>query len=452
MIRKIIWPNTFEKGNPFGGKDGTRFLSLTFHSKVYEEISPEELKALEILYEICSVNKIDVMSFDGKIYPKIVFRELDNSEENAVTVINEEAQTIQFTGIYPSRISKDRIIWIMGMYSSSRQHEFNNAREEIIQAEAHYALRRDIFVSTSPFLLKNRDKLDELNIHSPLEALKVVGLYMRCQNEHEWISELKGKVQFLASNNSYFEYFARGFLPANWRFLRYIPDFLEAEDERYLGISVVNRCSSALQARDELAKLFYMPEEYGSSDKRTYHFDYLTLLLTGALDALALILNRLYSLQLQPSECSFSPFRGKFNKTLISKTESLSIVQLIEDAPTKSFLKILYRLRNRIHSVSLDESISVPQDNMDELFNWIYDFDADDHCGMSKRKVMAYINNDPPVPRYDIKIDKYLLSSKLLTETFIFIDRVMDLSAPKDVDGDPPSSMLQYIERYKYFG
>lgn len=452
MIRKIIWPNTFEKGNPFGGNDGVRSLSLTFHSKVYEEISPEELKALEILYEICNVNKIDVMSFDGKVYPKIILGEPENPEGCAITVINEEEQPLQFTGIDPTRISKDQIIWIMGMFNSSRQYEFDNAREEIIQAEAHYALRRDIFVTTSPFLLKNRDKLAELNIRSPLEALKVVGLYMRCQNEHEWISELKDNVRFLSSNHSYFEYFTRGFLPANWRFLRYIRAFLKAKDERYLGISVLNRCSSALQARDELARLFYMPEEYGSSDKRAYHFDYLTLLLTGALDSLSLILNRLYSLDLQPNACSFSPFGEKFSKRLKTKPEALIIIRLIEDIRTKSFLKILYRLRNRIHSISLDESMSVPQDNIDELLDWIYDFDPEDHCGMSKQKVMAYINNNPPVPHYDIKIDKYLLSSKLLTEAFVFIDRVMDLTAPKDVDGNPPSDMLQYIERYKYLG
>jgi hypothetical protein len=195
-----------------------------------------------------------------------------------------------------------------------------------------------------------------------------------------------------------------------------------------------------------------MPGEYGSSDKRKYHFDYLTLLLTGALDALALVLNRLYELQLDPIECSLSPSREKFNKKLKAKTNASSIVQLIADVQTKSFLNILYRLRNRIHSISLDESMSVPQDNVDELLDWIYDFDLNDHCGMSKQKVIAYINNNPPVPHYDIKIDKYLLASRLLTEAFRLIDRVMNLAAPKDVDGDPPSDMLRYIERYKYLG
>jgi hypothetical protein len=170
LIRKIIWPHTFEKGNPFGGKEGVRPLSLTFHSKVYEGIPPEELSALEILYEICGANHVDIMSFDGKVYPKIVFGKLDNVESSDIRVINEDGQSVRFTGIYPSRISEDQITWIMGTYSSSRQYEFDNAREEIIQAEAHHALLRDIFVTTSPFLLKNRDKLDESNIHSPLSS------------------------------------------------------------------------------------------------------------------------------------------------------------------------------------------------------------------------------------------------------------------------------------------
>jgi hypothetical protein len=452
LIRKIIWPDTFEKGNPFGGRNGIRPLSLTFHSEVYEKVSPEEIKALEILYEICGANRIDIMSFDGKVFPKIVFGKPDNVESSDITVINEDGRPVLFTGIYPSRISKDQIIWIMGMYSSNRQDEFDNAREEIIQVESHYALRRDIFVTTSPFLLKNRDKLSESNIRSPLEALKVVGLYIRFQNEHEWISEIKGNGRILTSNHGFFEDLTRGLLPSNWRFLRYIPSFLDIEDEKHLGISVLNRCSRALQARDELARLFYMPGEYGSSDKRTYHFDYLTLLLTGALDALALVLNRVHKLQLSPIDCSMSPFRDKFKKMLIVKTSASNIVHLIEAASTKPFLEILYRIRNRIHSISLNESMSVPQDNVDELLDWIYDFDPNDHCGMSKEKVIAYINNDPPVPHYDIKIDKYLLASTLLAETLKLVDRIMDLVAPKDVNGEPPPNMLRSMERYKFLG
>lgn len=452
MTRKIIWPRTFEKGNPFGGKEGVRPLSLTFHSKVYKEISPEEFNALEILYEICGANYVDIMSFDGKVYPKIVFGKPDNVESSDITVINEDGQPIRFTGIYPSRISNDQITRIMGMYSSSRQYEFDNAREEIVQAEAHHALRRDIFVTTSPFLLKNREKFSDSNIFSPLEALKVVGLYIRYQNEHEWTSEVKGKVRFLASNHAFFEDLARGLLPANWRFLRHIPPFLENEDERYLGISVINRCSSALQARDELDKLFYMPGEYGSSDKRKYHFDYLTLLLTGALDALALILNRLYKMHLSSSDCSLSPFRAKFKNKLSTEPDASHIFQLIESKSISLFLEILYRLRNRIHSISLEESMSIPQTNVDILLDQIYDFDPVNHCGMTKQRVIAYINNNPPVPHYDIKIDKHLLASRLLDETCKLIDQIMDLSTPKNINGDMPPELAQYIERYKFLG
>jgi len=453
LLNKIIWPYRFDKGNPFGGKEGVRALSLTFHSKVYKDISPQESKALEILYEICIPNDVDIMSFDGRIYPKIVFGNPDEVENSDIRILSEDGELMSLhAGIYPSRISKDQITWIMGMYSSNRQYEFDNAREEIIQAEAHFALRRDIFVTTSPFLLKNREKLNESNIRSPIEALKIVGLYIRSQNEHEWIVEVKGNTRFQGSNHSFFDNLARGRLPANWGFLRYIPRFLENEDERYLGVSVVNRCSGALQAQDELAKLFYMPGEYGSSNKRKYHFDYLTLLLTGALDALALILNRIYKMRLNSNNCSFSPFRKKIIESLLAKTNESQKFQFIESNPTKSFLEILYRLRNRIHSISLEESMSIPQTKVDELLDQIYEFDPDDHCGMTKEKVIAYINDNPPVPHYAITIDKYILASRLLDETFKLINYVMSLSTPDNVDGDPPQALTQYIDRCKFLG
>ena len=96
--------------------------------------------------------------------------------------------------------------------------------------------------------------------------------------------------------------------------------------------------------------------------------------------------------------------------------------------------------------------MSVPQTKVDKLLDQIYDFDPDDHCGMTKKKVIAYINDEPPVPHYDIKIDKYLLASRLLDEAFKLINRLMDLSTPNDVDGDPPQALTQYIDRCKFLG
>src|SRR4051812_40346326 len=63
-----------------------------------------------------------------------------------------------------------------------------------------------------------------------------------------------------------------------------------------LGGSILQRCARALEARDIIGAQYYCGPSYCDHDRMLYHFDYLTVLLVGALDALARVVHRTYSL------------------------------------------------------------------------------------------------------------------------------------------------------------
>ena len=73
MISKINWPYSHKKGNPFGGPNGFRDLRITFDSGSFDNASPNELKALEILYGLARLDDIDTVSFGMNYIPKLSF-------------------------------------------------------------------------------------------------------------------------------------------------------------------------------------------------------------------------------------------------------------------------------------------------------------------------------------------------------------------------------------------
>jgi hypothetical protein len=77
------------------------------------------------------------------------------------------------------------------------------------------------------------------------------------------------------------------------------------DDITYLGNTVLVRLQRALQARDEIGFRFYQPQDNSMREEVPYHFDYLTLLLVGALDAQARVAHRTYRLTLQERRATF---------------------------------------------------------------------------------------------------------------------------------------------------
>jgi hypothetical protein len=108
------------------------------------------------------------------------------------------------------------------------------------------------------------------------------------------------------------------------------------------------RCIRALQALDELGWLFYGQRDSSADrDRMAYHFEYVTLLMSGAIDAQARILRHIYSIPVKPKYASFK--NESFMKRLRA-AGAVAICDLVEHGVHDDFLVALRTIRNKIHA------------------------------------------------------------------------------------------------------
>lgn len=452
MIPKIVWPRTSDKENPFGGVDGFRPLRITLHSSSFANTSNDEKKALDILLGLAKLSDVDAMSFDGSVLPKIfIDHESANEEYIGLRIIDAEGETIMVSGVSKSLIEPNHIAYLLGISSSNEEEKYRLICKEILEAQSHAELDRDIFVTSSTFLLEHKDKFEELNICTPKEALKITGLYLRMKGEFEWISHVQGQGRFSTYRRDFYIRLSRGLLPNSWKYT----SALGLHDERAslspLGWSVLNRYSRALQARDEIGRLFYMPKTSSSEDLMAYHFDYLTLLLTGALDAQALIINTVYSLGLKRDQCGLT--RGNFKQALKTNSDTSNLESI--RSSKEGFIKILFDLRNMIHSSSLETDFSVPETYPNELLERIYQYDPSDNWGIQKQNQTVVTNGSNPTLHIKYSVDRYNLAHGLINEATKLINSLidetkienyLDTNSRSKISINPPASMIPHIE------
>jgi hypothetical protein len=126
---------------------------------------------------------------------------------------------------------------------------------------------------------------------------------------------------------------------------------VRGDDTLHLGQSVLTRCVRALQARDAIGAQFYLRQDNNSRDAMMYHFDYLTLVLAGAIDAQARVAHRAYAMT-KPKE-SWASFGSKDFQKELKKCGALTLHSMATQQHFKDVLTLLYVPRNTIHGASL---------------------------------------------------------------------------------------------------
>jgi hypothetical protein len=123
------------------------------------------------------------------------------------------------------------------------------------------------------------------------------------------------------------------------------------DNTEYLGNTILDRCVRVLQARDEIGFQFYRRQNNSTRDAMLYHFDFLTVMMSGALDAQARVARTAYDVT-KPSIFRTSFRREEFLKALRAQGAN-KLVDVVEAPEFSAFLKLLGALRNSIHSIGL---------------------------------------------------------------------------------------------------
>lgn len=397
MIPRIEWTQSgFNLHSPFDRGKNERQIELTFDSKALKKVSGENSEALTILYELSHLAFISTLIFEGNEFPRIsVGENEETSIYRKITILGTDGEPLSgHQGIYTRNIDDNSIISLMGTYSSHLHDELIKTREMVIPVEAHFALRRDIFITVSPFLLGKQQYFRNENIRTPLEALKIVGLFLRSRNV--WIYQVNEHSRIHSTRENFYWTLARSRLSK-------ISGFSFSISE-----TIIRRCSRALQARDEIGKLFYSSETHDLIDQVLYHFDYLNILLMGALDALAVALNEKYHIVKSNSARGFT--RDTFVKALKSAIPKLA--EYIETEDIKVLIGIVSELRNTVHSERLSSRgellIELPDVLRDRLWSYSQKHGENSDWGLAYEKYNSLDEkNKALIPKYRITLEPY---------------------------------------------
>ena len=318
--------------------------------------------------------------------------------------------------------------------------------DDLLIPSSHQQEKRDVLVTKSPMMLGNKEHVvQSANPRTPTEAAKIVGLFLRSRNDFTF--KLVDSVRIGTNRGAFYWVLMRHSLPSMWR---YYSACVMSEDHRkdrtlFLGLSILNRFSRALEARDAIGIGFYNKQNNDTRDSMVFHFDYLTLLLTGAFDALVRVTYRVYQLT-KPKEYSTQlQFRKEeFLKELKNKGAS-NLVEYVSQPSVQALLEIVYNLRNTIHEASLT-SLSVKPQILKEEYSFITL--SPDLEKIFKQNIQPHYEPDAwgLAQFHVLSFEPYTLASTLIRESFQIIDKI---ASETDITRLFPSkiNLPQLIER-----
>jgi hypothetical protein len=351
MIWRPRWRNvrSHTDGSPFNSRPALRPMRLTFH--VTEEPATEDAEALRVIRDILRPEFFEWLdTAEGSARRLSVTTQVGGEEEHGLArVINREGNRVGGAVFWPERW-REAAATVAATSNGSR----DRIRDDVMVVAGHEAWQYDLLVTTAPTLLANRNiaSFSDANICSPCEAAKIIGLFLRFREHWGFTSSstfdanlfyslmLRAKLEGLRGNN-------------NSTALQIASDSPIAQT-RYTGTV---RCRRSLEAVDAIGVQFYRHASWRTAERMLYHFDYLTLLLTGAFDAAARVARSVIDLPTKPKQIHF--WKREF-LDLVKGPAPLLYEVATSDAMV-ALKTLLYGLRNKIHDARLGEMMySVP--------------------------------------------------------------------------------------------
>lgn len=356
MIEPLSWEwRREDEENPFR-KGSTRPIKITIHSSSFHELDAEQASALALLRELAMLGDIDVLDTDRSAAKSVEIGDPEPGQDfYDVTVWNDGERGL---GTYIPHPKQQRTTAQTLVLSADPLHpEFQAALQDVVLVGAHNALGRDVLITESRWIHDPRWRHGSrsANPRTILQAAQIVGLLLRSRNNYVFRGARKSLLDPIAFSRSLFYLvLMRHRTPSMWR---YYSACVASGDRRAseipaIGTSILSRCKHAIEARDHIGEAYYAPHSDGSSDHTTYHFDYLTLLLVGALDAQARIAHRAYGLK----GTDRVNFRGGTSSGFVQglrKAGAMPLYDLLIEPRTEALLTLLFEIRNTIHSASL---------------------------------------------------------------------------------------------------
>jgi hypothetical protein len=351
MANDIKWRLIGADRNPF--ENNGRRLRITVHSPNEDQLTAPERQDLALLRELAYIDTVRIVETQpGPRWNIAVNCTLNQYGSGRVTFLAPDGSERVYHAFRPRDWVDDAIRF--RRIGSRTDSSISWLGQQLMFVEAHEQCYRDIFATTHTELLAGRERRADANIRSLSETLQLLGLWLRRDGEIPIKAGPLGATTFREDFGlDLFRWVAtRDRLPAMWRYFSacLIRGKETGDKTEYLGNTILDRCVRVMQAVDEIGWQFHRSQNNSTRDSILYHFDYLTLLLSGALDTQARVCRIAYRLSASESRSSFR------NPQLIKQLQAAGATKLA-DALTSTkysaFQKLLGALRNSIHGAGL---------------------------------------------------------------------------------------------------
>lgn len=347
VIEPIRWRLLGGDHPPF--ERGGRHLRITVYCPNRDELTAEEASALSLIRELAHLDSLRVVDSDPAAPWRLEIDTRPNEHGVASAILVGPADRRIFCAMHP-RDWIEEAIFLLGVGSNTDPRTLALASHLPI-FEAHQQICRDVFITTERQLLQVRSRVPDANVRDVFDGLRIIGLYLRSVGDFTIRASDRGRHRF--GRDLFYWVLCRQRLPAMWRyFAACLHRGKVAQDGmEYLGNSILDRCVRVLQARDEVGFEFYKRQDNSTRDRMLYHFDYLTLMLSGALDAQARIAREAYGVSNIPKRRT--SFRNSAFRHAMEAAGDTTLTRVVGAGGFLDFQRLLGALRNSVHSTGL---------------------------------------------------------------------------------------------------
>ena len=183
------------------------------------------------------------------------------------------------------------------------------------------------------------------------DALSLIGLYLRCQEEFVVRQYPKGTIRF--NRGMYFLIATYELLPSVWRWLAGCAQHSRGcgdETLQLLGGSFLERVSRALQDRDGVHAALNKPQNNDTGDEALAALDATLLWLMGAVDVTARVVHSVLTISSKPRNAGWQ--KSGWRETVASSAPKLAALTG-PGTDGEAVLNVLRLLRNSVHGEAL---------------------------------------------------------------------------------------------------
>jgi hypothetical protein len=258
---------------------------------------------------------------------------------------------LRYTGIWGDRTEFARRDTRTSAHADLAPDQAAQRRErDALALGAAEAVHADLFITERPYLFATRLPVQGLTVCKPPEALALVGLYLRSQQEFVIWRGTDGFGSLNMNEGLYYWVGTRELLPAAWRWFAAWARQSHATSDRTLlelGESLLRRVQRALAARDRFHRAFNLPQNNDTASAVLSEVDSILVSLMGTVDASARVAHHVLGIAGNPQDAGWQHDRQWLPRVATAEP-ALAAIFDVGTAHTHA-LTVLRFMRNTVH-------------------------------------------------------------------------------------------------------